>query len=353
VKDLEFRSFPLEIKDVGEDGTFEGYAAVFGNVDRVNDVIEPGAFKKTIAERPEVPIFWMHDPHETVGIGKLSERHKGLFVEGQLTLDVQRAREVHALMRDGAVADLSIGYKAMKKDYRRSVRHLKEVKVGEFSLLPAGFAANELAVVTAVKAAIERGESPERLVAMLAGKAAGDAATVAWDDEDGFQDLRADLAELLPSGCYVIDVNLALSAALVCNYLDDADAWVVPFALDVDGEPVAAPQDEWTQAERSWIAADAAEEALEDDEEFGKSALSRAAALVAVAEIKEGRVLSTASRKLLEQAAEAIQALLDAAEPAKKATRASGAATQDGEPASATRQRLTEDVRAMSALVRG
>jgi HK97 family phage prohead protease len=35
---------------------------VFGNVDSYGDVIEPGAFAKTLQENPVVPILWQHDP---------------------------------------------------------------------------------------------------------------------------------------------------------------------------------------------------------------------------------------------------------------------------------------------------
>ena len=41
----------FELKAVGESGAFEGYAAVYGNVDQGGDMIQPGAFGKTIADR--------------------------------------------------------------------------------------------------------------------------------------------------------------------------------------------------------------------------------------------------------------------------------------------------------------
>jgi phage head maturation protease len=42
---------PLEIKSAKEDGTFSGYAAVFGNIDLGHDVIEPGAYEDTLMVR--------------------------------------------------------------------------------------------------------------------------------------------------------------------------------------------------------------------------------------------------------------------------------------------------------------
>ena len=53
---VERRDFKLEVKALGAEGVpegyFEGYAAVFGNEDWHGDVIEAGAFKKTLKENP-------------------------------------------------------------------------------------------------------------------------------------------------------------------------------------------------------------------------------------------------------------------------------------------------------------
>ena len=56
------KHFRFQIKSLSADGSFEGLAAVYGNVDLGGDVIEPGAFNKTLAEKNfEVPILWQHD----------------------------------------------------------------------------------------------------------------------------------------------------------------------------------------------------------------------------------------------------------------------------------------------------
>ena len=47
----EYKSFVFQLEDANEEsGEFSGYAAVFGNVDSGRDVIERGAFSKTIRE---------------------------------------------------------------------------------------------------------------------------------------------------------------------------------------------------------------------------------------------------------------------------------------------------------------
>jgi HK97 family phage prohead protease len=148
---LEHKTFALKLDAPPDDeGRFTGYAAVFGNVDRGNDVIEAGAFKKSLQENPEVPILWAHNTDEPIGVSTMMvEDGKGLKVEGQLAMEVQRAREVHALMSLGAIKGLSIGYGTVKRTFKGAVRHLQELRLGEFS--PVVFPMNELATVDAVK----------------------------------------------------------------------------------------------------------------------------------------------------------------------------------------------------------
>jgi len=153
---IEFKSVGLELKELTEDGSFAGYAAVFGNVDAYSDIIESGAFDKTIAEHPVVPILHQHDIYEIVGVSTLIEPDEfGLFVNGKLVLEVERARADYALMRAKALNGLSIGYETIKQDLERVdentyIRRLKEIKLWEFS--PVTFPANELATITDIKA---------------------------------------------------------------------------------------------------------------------------------------------------------------------------------------------------------
>lgn len=148
---LEHKTFALKLDAPPDsEGRFTGYAAVFGNVDKGNDVIEAGAFTKTLQETPEVPILWAHNPDEPIGVSaSMSQDGKGLRVEGQLAMDVQRAREVHSLMKLGAIKGMSIGYRTVKRSFKGAVRHLEELKLGEFS--PVVFPMNTLAGVDDVK----------------------------------------------------------------------------------------------------------------------------------------------------------------------------------------------------------
>lgn len=156
--ELERKSLALEVKSLDDSGIFEGYGAVFGNIDAWGDVIEAGAFKKSLAAHKKAgtmpAMLWQHKYDEPIGpwLG-IREDEKGLWVKGQLLKDkVQKAGEAFALLQAGAISGMSIGYWA--RDYsideKTGVRTLRQVDLGEISLVT--FPANELARVTDVKA---------------------------------------------------------------------------------------------------------------------------------------------------------------------------------------------------------
>lgn len=139
-----------------EGGVFEGYASLFGVVDLGRDMVMPGAFAASLAARGAagIRLLWQHDPEQPVGRWQtVEEDAKGLFVRGVLNLRVARARELHALMLQGAIDGLSIGYRTVnaRTEPRSGIRKLFrldlwEVSLVTFPLLPA-------ARVAAVKAA--------------------------------------------------------------------------------------------------------------------------------------------------------------------------------------------------------
>ena len=48
---MQNRAFKLEIKSISDQGIFKGLASVYGNVDLGGDVVEPGAFARTLAHK--------------------------------------------------------------------------------------------------------------------------------------------------------------------------------------------------------------------------------------------------------------------------------------------------------------
>ncbi len=145
----EEKTVPFELKSVTADGQFEGYAAIFGEPDTMNEVIEKGAFSKSLREGKTRPILWYHDSRQPIGVAELEEDSKGLKVRGQLNLEVQNAREKHALMKQKAIQGLSFGFKTVKDLWQGAVRILKEVKIYEIS--PVTFQAHPAALISAVK----------------------------------------------------------------------------------------------------------------------------------------------------------------------------------------------------------
>jgi len=153
--DRETKAIPFIVKALDEEGrTFEGLAAAFGNLDRVDDIIHKGAFTKTLVERGDrVRFLWQHDPREPLGkIKAMRETPEGLEIAGVVS-ETRRGKDVLALLKDGAIEGLSIGYEPLVYDYshegEKDVRHLREVRLHEVSVVT--FPANEEARVTAVK----------------------------------------------------------------------------------------------------------------------------------------------------------------------------------------------------------
>lgn len=152
--DRELKTFKFEVKEVDEDeGTFTGHAATFSKTpDSYGDIIDPGAFTKTLKEGGKrIKSLWNHSVMEPIGKPvEMAEDGTGLAFKIKLSLGVQRAREVLSLMKDGVITEMSIGYDTLKETYKEGTRHLQEVRLWDLS--PVTFAANPEALITSVKA---------------------------------------------------------------------------------------------------------------------------------------------------------------------------------------------------------
>lgn len=148
--------------------SFEGYGAVFGNVDANGDVIEPGAFSAFLSDvqsgKQNWPVMLLQhggygmtaEDMMPVGIyTSLAEDGKGLKLAGKLA-DIPRGRDAYTLMKmqpRPAIDGLSIGYIAKEWEPRSKPddprRRLKRIDVVEISLVT--FPANGKARVDSVK----------------------------------------------------------------------------------------------------------------------------------------------------------------------------------------------------------
>jgi HK97 family phage major capsid protein/HK97 family phage prohead protease len=129
----------LELKaqlTVDDAGLVAGVAWPFGSADRVGDLITPGAFKGAPAN---LPMLWAHDQGQAVGVwDSVTETDAGLEVRGRLLIDdVQRAREVRALVREGAANGLSIGFSIIDAVARKGGgRSISKLDLVEISVVP-------------------------------------------------------------------------------------------------------------------------------------------------------------------------------------------------------------------------
>lgn len=136
----ETKFAPVDLKAVDTDGTFEGYASVFGAEDMAHDVVMPGAFAASLASRGAqgVKLLFQHDPAQPIGVWlELAEDKKGLYARGRLMPEVARAREVLSLMRAGALDGLSIGFRTVKgvRDAKSGIRRLNQIDLWEISVV--------------------------------------------------------------------------------------------------------------------------------------------------------------------------------------------------------------------------
>ena len=154
---MKINTRQLVVKSVKPDGFFCGYASVFNVIDQDNDVILPGAFTKSLArwsDKGQLPkMLWQHDVKQPIGIWhEVFEDKYGLYVSGQLLLDLPIGRNALSLMQAGAIDSLSVGFLNKKStiNRQRNQRHIREAELCEISLVT--FPANEAARIINRKA---------------------------------------------------------------------------------------------------------------------------------------------------------------------------------------------------------
>jgi len=166
---MDRREFQAQFKTLDDTdgvGSFEGIAAVFSNVDRQNDVIQPGAFSKTIEGFVKSGFLAnAHDWSEPVGtISEAYEVDAGLFVRGQFhsTPKAQLLRKViRERLERGKDVAMSIGFQITDDEFdsEKSIRKLKELELFEVSVVSVP--ANPLARIASVKQIEAEAESEE------------------------------------------------------------------------------------------------------------------------------------------------------------------------------------------------
>jgi len=187
-------------------GKISGYGAVFGNVDRGFDMIEPGAFSDSLKANPRVKMLRGHDPERPIGVwDDIHEDEKGLRVEGRILKDVQDGREALALIEAGAFDGLSIGYRTISARNAqidgKNVRVIERAELWEVSLVT--FPMNPEAVIDAVKAAsMDRREFERQLLrdSKLSRQVVGALMRGGWKSVQALRDSGEDDLEEMVAG---------------------------------------------------------------------------------------------------------------------------------------------------------
>ena len=177
-------SFEMRADDDGDGFTLEGYGAVFGTPTRIDswegrfdEVIERGAFAKTISER--TPVLQFDHGHDvatgSVPIGSIEELRedaRGLFVRARLH-DNARVEPIRQAIESGAIDGMSFRFRVTREEWDESgdtpKRSIKEVEL--FELGPVVFPAYQATTVgvRSLLAGLDPDER-SRLIAELRGE---------------------------------------------------------------------------------------------------------------------------------------------------------------------------------------
>jgi uncharacterized protein len=168
---IERKGYSLKVRDLKESGEFIGFASVYGKPDLMGDMVERGAFSKSIREQGDgLVMLWNHNADMPIGSMRVEDDPKGLIGHGRIDLDDAEGRAAHNRLLKGYVKGLSIGFQipasadAVRYD-AEGIRHLHQVRLLEVSLtaIPAMpeaqvIAAKSLRDMPRILAAIEPGQ---------------------------------------------------------------------------------------------------------------------------------------------------------------------------------------------------
>lgn len=136
------KNFNLEVKSSEDEGIIKFYGAIFGNRDSYNDIIVPGAFKKTLEEKgaEKIKFLFNHNTDNIIGkILNIQEDEHGLLCEAKMFLDTQEGKEKFLLLKEKQIDSFSIGYIAKNYEViiekKEKTRYLKDIDLFEISLV--------------------------------------------------------------------------------------------------------------------------------------------------------------------------------------------------------------------------
>jgi hypothetical protein len=155
----------------GKAGHFSGYGSIFGVVDRGGDLIEKGAFSKSLEQwksRGKLPKMLLQhgggmfggNAADGIPVGKYTEMLEddfGLRADGFIDpIDTDEGKKIYAGLKNGELDGLSIGYVVKRKSEGSKAsgarRILHEIDIHELSIVT--FPMNEVSLVDSVKSQV-------------------------------------------------------------------------------------------------------------------------------------------------------------------------------------------------------
>jgi HK97 family phage prohead protease len=155
--DLEFKQSAYDLKDLDDEkGVVIAYANAYNFEDKHKDISAYGAFEKTVKENfKRIRVFKDHVPTIMIGVPLEIDTKDtfGLLTTTQFNMKKEVARDtfydVKLMHENGLSAELSIGYKVMKRD-AKDKRIITEYMLGEYSFL-SSWGANQLSTTQGIK----------------------------------------------------------------------------------------------------------------------------------------------------------------------------------------------------------
>lgn len=121
-------------------GFVAGYASKFGGIDSYDDTIEPQAYDGVVKSGALPKMLFNHDAW-SVPVGRWTSwkvDEIGLYVEGELNLELQQAQDIRKAIEFGSLNGLSVSIRMNADDFfydADGIRHIKNVqKMREISL---------------------------------------------------------------------------------------------------------------------------------------------------------------------------------------------------------------------------
>lgn len=177
MQNLEHKAITSAVNTTDEDGVVEALVSVTGVKDNVGDIIEPGAYSRTLKQRKpkgawahewQTPVSKVKEIKELLpGDPQLPKKfHDGrpwpkeagaLYVKAQFNLNTQAGKDAYENVKFfDDECEWSIGYKVPRggatKDTKTGIRNIKDLDLFEFSPVLFGAASEARSLSSSIKA---------------------------------------------------------------------------------------------------------------------------------------------------------------------------------------------------------